>query len=159
MFTYSKFLFWFFYGCLAALINCLLTVYATNSLWGDVEGGQDYSMWGRSMLAYAVLMTVTSVIIIHEARYHHWLMWTGMLVTVFMYFPLVTIAYNYEPGSQVSFNFFDFMFNPKAFFTWLLISSAVFLPFTMAKDIGTLLYPRYRDLLVQGSNEIDRIRM
>ena len=116
-------------------------------------------MWGRSMLAYAVLMTVTSVIIIHEARYHHWLMWTGMLVTVFMYFPLVTIAYNYEPGSQVSFNFFDFMFNPKAFFTWLLISSAVFLPFKMAKDIGTLLYPRYRDLLVQGSNEIDRIRM
>ena len=36
-------------------------------------------MWGRSMLAYAVLMTVTSAVVVHETRYFHWLMWTGLM--------------------------------------------------------------------------------
>ena len=76
-----------------------------------------------------------------------------------MYFPLVTVGYNSQAETFVSFNFFEFMFNPRALFSWIVISAACFLPFKMAKDLGILLYPRYRDLLVQESEEIERIRM
>ncbi len=85
-FSYFRFFWWFFYGMICALINFLVCAYGTSSLYADVSTGQvslsfpqDYSMWGRSMIAYANLMTVNTVLILHEARYHHWFMWLGLV--------------------------------------------------------------------------------
>lgn len=75
-----------------------------------------------------------------------------------MYFPLVTLAYNEQAYTDLSFNFYDFMFNIKATLTWLIISCMIFLPFKMLRDLGLLIYPRYRDLLVQNSETIKKIR-
>ncbi len=75
-----------------------------------------------------------------------------------MYFPLVTLAYNEEPVSLVAFNFYDFMFNARACFLWILTSSMIFLLFKAVKDYGMLLYPRYRDLIVNNSDHIRQIR-
>lgn len=78
-FKYGRFFWWFVYGLLGSLINFFTTNYAVSATHSDVESGQDYSMWGRSFISYAVLMTVTSVIILHEMRYHHWFTWLGLM--------------------------------------------------------------------------------
>ena len=68
------------------------------------------------------------------------------------------MAYNEQANTLVSYNFYDFMFNPKAALSWIVISCMIFLPYKMCRDMGLLIYPRYRDLLVQNSEPIKYIR-
>ena len=102
------------------------------------------------MLAYSVLITLNIVIILHETRYIHWLICLGIANMVIIYFPLLSLGYNSTAGTPVSYNFFEFMFNPRATLAWILMTASTFLPFKMARDLGLLIYPRYRDLLIQG---------